>query len=270
MFTSCLFDPTKNKLDCFKGEDRMEIFCKDLREHAMKIMNYEKKEMIPLTDEENKLYDMLKICYMCKKIFSTDKNNKNVFKLYHKVRDHCHYTGNLRKAAHSICNLRHKTPKEVLVVCHNSSTYDYHFITNQVAKTFDGQLECLGENTEKYITFSVPIKKENDNNKTITYRIKFIDNFRFMSTSLSSLADNLYKIYRKECKEYEERRKIKSACNCIGCENNKLNYECRECKKRWLKPINELIKKFRNVYQFCNEDLNKFVLLLRNGVYPYD
>ena len=48
----------------------------------------------------------------------------------------------------------------------------------------------MGENTEKYITFSGPISKELDNGKTITYRLKFIDSFRFMSTSLSSLVDN--------------------------------------------------------------------------------
>ena len=62
---------------------------------------------------------------------------------------------------------------------------------NKLAKEFYGQLECLGENTGKYITFSVPISKELDNGKTITYKLKFIDSFRFMSTSLSSLVDNL-------------------------------------------------------------------------------
>ena len=61
----------------------------------------------------------------------------------------------------------------------------------QLAKEFDGQFEFLGENTEKYITFSVPIKKELDNSKTVTYKLNFIDSFRFMSTSLSSLVDNL-------------------------------------------------------------------------------
>ena len=91
-----------------------------------------------------------------------------------------------------------------------------------------------------------------------------------MSTSLSSLVDNLSEIYRKECKECEERRKIKSVGNFIGLKNNKLNYECKECKKRSLKPINELIKKFPTVYQFRNDDLSKFVLLLRKNVYPYE
>ena len=109
----------------------MERFCKDLRDHAMKIINNEEKEMIPLTDEENKSYEKQKLCYICKKEFSTDKKDKNVFKLYRKVRDHCHYTAKFRGAAHSICNLRYKT---IPIVFHNSSTYDYHFIINKLAK----------------------------------------------------------------------------------------------------------------------------------------
>ena len=56
------------------------------------------------------------------KKIGTNENDKNAFKLYHKVRDHCHYTGKFRGAAHSICNLRCKTPKEILVVFHNGST----------------------------------------------------------------------------------------------------------------------------------------------------
>ena len=84
--------------------------------------------MIPLTNEENELYEIQKVCYICKKIFSTDKNDENTFKLYQKVRDHCHYTGKFRGTAHSICNLRYKTPKEIPIVFHNASTYDYHFI----------------------------------------------------------------------------------------------------------------------------------------------
>ena len=84
---------------------------------------------------------------------------------------------------------------------HNGSTNDYHFIIKQLAKEFEGQFKCLGENTEKYITFSVPIKKELDNSKTITYKLKFIDSFRFMSTSLSSLVDKLSEIYRKKSRD---------------------------------------------------------------------
>ena len=69
-----------------------------------------------------------------------------------------YYTGKYRGTAHDICNLKYKIPKEIPVVFHNGSTYDYHFIIKQVAEELEGQFECLGENTEKYITFSVPYK----------------------------------------------------------------------------------------------------------------
>ena len=67
--------------------------------------------MIPLTDEEIKSYEKQKVCHICKKEFSSDKNDKNPFKLYHKIRDHCHYTEKFGGAAHKICNSRYKTPK---------------------------------------------------------------------------------------------------------------------------------------------------------------
>ena len=249
----------------------MKKFCKDLIQHAMKIINYEEKEMILLTYKENKSYEKQNFCYICKKRFSTDNDNGIALnKKYHKVRDHCHSAGKFRGAAHSIFNLRYKTPKETPKVFHNDSTYDNHFITNKLAKEFDGQLESLGENTEKYVTFSVPISKKLDKGKTITYRLKFIDSFRFMSTSLSSLVDNLSVIYKKECKGCKERRNIKSVCNFLGLKNNKLNYECKEFKKWWWKPVNGLIKKFSNTHRFCNGNINKFVFLLRKGVYPYE
>ena len=104
---------------------------------------------------------------MCKKGFSTDDDNKK----YYKGRDHCHYTVKYRGAAHDICNLKYKIPKQIPLVFHNGSTYDYHFTIKELP-------ECLGENTEKYITFSVTIKKGLDNGKSITYKIKFIDSFR--------------------------------------------------------------------------------------------
>ena len=66
LFTNCSFDAAKNKLDCYRGKDCMEKFCKDLREQAMRISNYEK--MIPLTYEE-KSYEEQKVCYICKREF---------------------------------------------------------------------------------------------------------------------------------------------------------------------------------------------------------
>ena len=76
------------------------------------------------------------------KRFSTDDDNKT----FHKIRDHCHYTGKYRGAAHNICYLKYKTPKEIIVIFHNGSTYDYHFIIKELAKESDDQFECLGQN----------------------------------------------------------------------------------------------------------------------------
>ena len=141
---------------------------------------------MPLTIKEEIYHNKQKICYKCKKEF--DNNDKK----QQKVRDHYHYTGKYRGAAHNICYLRYKVPKEIPVVFHNGSTYDYHFIIKDLVKEFDGNFDCLGENTENYITFSVPLKKKIENKDIeITYKIKFIDSYRFMSSSLSKVVDNL-------------------------------------------------------------------------------
>ena len=115
LFTYCSSDRAKNKLGHYRVKDSTKKFCKDLREHATKIINYEKKKMIPLTIEEKISHNEQEICYICKKEF--DKKN-------YKVRDHCHYTDKYRGAAHNICNPRYKIPKEIPVVSHNGSTYD--------------------------------------------------------------------------------------------------------------------------------------------------
>ena len=100
-----------------------------------------------------------KVIYVNKKL-CYDKNEESKFKLYQKIKDYCHYTGKFRGAAHSICNSRYKVSQKIPVVFHNGSTYDYHFIIKQLAEEFRGQSNFWGENTEKYITFSVPIYKE--------------------------------------------------------------------------------------------------------------
>ena len=150
-----------------------------------------------------------------------------------------------------MCN----TPIEIPVVFHNGSSYDYHFIIKGLAEKFEGDFECLDENKEKHITFSVPIKKESNEDETIIYRIKFIDSFRFMSTSLSTLVDNLSnKIIENgkclNCKSYLEFIKIRNS--------SRLLFECFDCKRMYQKDIDdETLKKlkrsFRNIYNFRNK-----------------
>ena len=159
--------------------------------------------MISLTYEESLMKSKKYVIY-AKKSFVYDEDEENEFKLYQKVRDHCHYTGKFRGAAHSICNLQYKVPKKNFVVIHNGSTYYYHFIVKQLAGELKGQFEWLGENKEKYITFSVPIKKEYNNGKTTTYKIKFVDSYRFMQSKLSGFADNLSEINKTNAKNVKK------------------------------------------------------------------
>ena len=149
---------------------------------------------------------------------------------------------------------------------HNGSTYDYHFIIKELAKEFKGKFECLGENTGKYITYTVPTEKEADDGKPIVYNIKFIDSFRFVSTSLSSLADSLsdglYNIKCKDCNSFLDYMNFyddKLVCRCFGCKTNyNINFN------------NTLIDVFSNTYNFCSGDINKFILLLQKGIYAYE
>ena len=90
----------------------IEELCKKLKEQAMKIINYEEKEMIPLTKEENNFYDEQEICYICKDKVCMDKNDKNYINK-RKVKDHCHYTGIFGGAAHDICDLNYNVQKQI-------------------------------------------------------------------------------------------------------------------------------------------------------------
>ena len=170
--------------------------------------------------------------------------------------------------------MNYKILKKIPVVFHNGSTYDYHFITKELAKEFEGQFDCLGENTEKYITFSVPINKkvtkiDKDNSekaKTLFYKLKFIDSFRFMSTSLSSLVNNLSNgLYNDKCTY------CKSCLDYISVKDNQLIFNCLKYNKYHNKDFNkDLINRFASTYKFCDGDIHKFILLLRKRVYLYE
>ena len=191
-----------------------------------------------------------------------------------KVRGHSHYTGTYRGAAHGICNLNFNVPNEIPEVFHKGPNFDYHFIIKELANEFEGQFKCLGENTEKNKPFSVPIKKEvNDISKggnqivfTISYKIKFIDGARFMVSSLSNLVDNVAEgIHEVKCKD----------CDCFteyeSVKDNLLRNQCLPCNKEYSTKLDEKLKKrFNNTFKFSNNDVNKFILLLRKFVYPYE
>ena len=116
------------------------------------------------------------------------------------------------------------------------------------------------------------IKKKHNNGETVTYKIKFVGTCRFMQSKLSDpvITCIIIKINNnKDCKTCIERKNIKSECEFVGFKNNRLNYRCKECKGTSVKSVNDLFQKFPRMHKFCNGDLNKLVMLLRKGVYPY-
>ena len=173
----------------------MRKFCESLREQKKNIIDFEKKKILTLTKEELKSHQNPKVCYVCgKRFLKKFANDKN----YWKVRDHFHYTGKYRGAAHSICNLKFNVPNEIPVGFHNGSNYDYHFTIKELANEFEKKIECFGRNAEKYKTFSVTIEKEvtnidkddNESVANISYKLNLNDSARFMASSLSNLVGN--------------------------------------------------------------------------------
>ena len=157
MFTRCSFNKKENKLNYYRGKDCIEKLCKKLKERGIKIINYEKKEMIPLTKEENKSYKEQETFHICEGKFYMDKDDKN-YKNRKKIKDHCHYTGKVRGAAHSKCNLNYKVPKDIPTIIHNTS-YDTHLISNQLAEEFKHELDCIGKIRKNKSLFLYQLRK---------------------------------------------------------------------------------------------------------------
>ena len=128
-------------------------------------------------------------------------------------------------------------------------------------------MRCIPLNTNKYMVFSIPIKKEikqNDKNeekkKVITYNLKFIDSARHMNRALSTLVDNLSEINKCNCEESKDKDlkiKVKEAQGKkVVCTM------CKTCKSKETQLVSDLIKKFPCTYKLCNNNSKKFILLL--------
>ena len=260
-----------------RGEDAITKFCKTLKVEVERAIRYRKKAMYPLTDDEKRNHRKARECHLCKGVFV-----KSELVGDQKVRDHCHYTGKYRGAAHSKCNLAHRIPKHIPVVFHNLSGYDAHVIIRELAEQFVvDEMEVLAENAEKYISFSVPIKVElkDDDGKPIVYKdkngverkktqlckLRFIDSNRFMQSSLGSLVDNLAGTSTDgvECCGDVEFVEVD--------EMWKAKFECEKCHNFQYRQLNgDVLKtRFSNLRRRCASD-GDFRLFLRKGIYPYE
>ena len=176
------------------GEDVGEVFVKLIEEDIKMIANIPPKKMI-ITDKEREQYENETRCWTCKGEFDDDE----------KVKDHCHFTGRYRGAAHNLCNLKYRKPNFTPVIFHNLSGYDSHLFIKNLGFS-EGNIDCIPNNEEKYISFSKSIQvgsymKKVKNEKgehaekeiKLTHTIRFIDSFKFMAASLDSLVNNLPK-----------------------------------------------------------------------------
>ena len=142
--------------------------------------------MEPLTSKQIKAHSKAKVCHICLEGFQIKDR---------KVRDHCHYTGKYRGAAHSNCNLQYKIPGHIPVIFHNLSGYDMHLFIRELSK-HTSSMGVITKNKEDYISFSIKVKvgmriDKNGIEVPIEVDLRFIDSFRFMSSSLDSLVNSL-------------------------------------------------------------------------------
>ena len=189
-----------------EDEDIGAIFVEMLERDIKRIQEkfeFSKKMIFTFKDKDD--FEKAKICWICQKEFGESK----------KVRDHCHFTGKYRGAAHNRCNLQFKKTKFTPVIFHNLSGYDAHLFVKNLGKS-EGDIKCIPNNEEKYISFSKDIIVGEYENKKgekvkIKHEIRFLDSFKFMASSLESLVGNLGLEKLKETKkEFGEKAELLS------------------------------------------------------------
>ena len=179
-------------LRSYTGKDAMQKFIECLEEDVKVIANIPTKKMV-ISKEEAEQFNKATECWIFEKELGGDD----------KVKDHCHFTGRYRGAAHRKCNLDYRKPDFIPVVFHNLSGYDSHLFIKNLGFT-EGKIDCIPNNEEKYISFTKAIQVDTYKKKVINadgeffyeekpifHNIRFIDSFKFMSTSLDSLVNNL-------------------------------------------------------------------------------
>ena len=166
-----------------EDEDISKVFVEKLTEVTKGIYKdfYCRPKPLRLTSAEQKSFEEAKTCHICNFELKKDK-----------VRDHCHFTGQYRGAAHNKCNLMCKKPKVLPVIFHNLQGY---LFIKQLAR-LEGKLDCIPSTEEKYISFSETIKvgeykDYSGSSFDIKFEIRFLDSFKFLQTSLANLVSNL-------------------------------------------------------------------------------
>ena len=134
-FDDNVFEPV---LRTYTGLDAMQKFVEWLEEDIIEIANIPEVDMIFGKEEAARLNEETK-CWICKGELNDDK-----------VKDHCHFTGRYRGAAHNSCNLKYKRPNFTPVMLHNLSGYDSHLFIKNLGFTA-GNIDCIPNNEENIL-----------------------------------------------------------------------------------------------------------------------
>ena len=177
-----------------EGPDAMFEFIKRLEKDVRKIAELGNKK-IEITDKEEKEFNKAMDCWICGEYLGNDR-----------VRDHCHFTGRYRGPAHNNCNLKYRKQNNISVFFHNLAGYDSHLFIKKLGFT-EGDIDCIPNNEEKYISFTKTIKAGKYTNKKGEekdkfFKIVFKDSLKFMSSSLEVLVNNLPKDVFKNLDKY--------------------------------------------------------------------
>ena len=164
--------------------DVIDVFINWL-EDDVKIISKLGNKPMKITPEEQEQFKQASHCWICGKFI----NLKN------RVRDHCHYTGRYRGAAHNRCNLKYSKPNNISVFFHNLSGYDSHLFIKKLNTTM-GAIDCIPNNEENYISFSKTIisgeyKNKHGETKNKYFKIVFKDSMKFLKSSVEALVNNL-------------------------------------------------------------------------------
>ena len=190
----------KSKLRSYVKEneedpDTIDVFINWLEEDV-KIISELGNEKMVITAEEQEQFNQASNCWICEKLLNLDD----------RVRDHCHFTGRYRGAACNRCNLKYRKPNNISVFFHNLAGYDSHLFIKKLNVT-EGNIDCIPNNEEKYISFSKTIKTREYTNKrgeikNKKFKIVFKDSMKFMLSSVEALVNNLSEDDFKNLEKY--------------------------------------------------------------------
>ena len=250
------------------------------------------KNMI-MTDEDKKNFKESKVCWLCVKgdfiipsssctscyMMKQQSGGKyscckkcGIEKKMWKVRDHCHFTGKYRGAAHSKCNLENRIPKFIPILLHNLSGYDAHLFIKDLGK-IDGNITVIPNNEEKYISFTKTIvvdtfiDKKDEKEKEIKRQLRFLDSYKFIASPQDKLVRNLTSCGKCDtCKP--------PSCIKRWNENGKIIYydgigvcekciNCLKIGKPCQTPVDIRLIETKKYFKDTS-------LVMRKGVYPYD